>query len=328
MKNIKTSLFSLLLMILFSAGIAEEKKIKLRGISNNNTLKPIQISISPDLLEIDKIKDLKSTYEAAKEFANKTDKQLKIRKVKKFRSGKASESPSKIYDDYAKSVFFLYNEKAESIGTGFLVDSSGLILSNWHVTDKTKKMFVWTLPEEGVIDADSLFAKEYYFGSVIAENKKEDLALIKAIGLPKNIKPMQVPTEKELKQFPELTTKQVVPGHVARYWDLMALADNCPVNVIGQNGLLIDRPGFEVDFLTDGSSQKTDETTKQHTVLMPMRGHWKLSWENGDAVINPGDTAAIPPNLKHKIFPSMTGEASLYRIRNTADPAGPTWKKH
>ena len=146
--------------------------------------------------------------------------------------------------------------------------------------------------------------------------------------LPKNIKPMKVLTEKELKQFPELTTKQVVPGHVARYWDLMALADNCPVNVIGQNGLLIDRPGFEVDFLTDGSSQKTEETTKQHTVLMPMRGHWKLSWENGDAVINPGDTAAIPPNLKHKIFPSMTGEASLYRIRNTADPAGPTWKKH
>ena len=146
--------------------------------------------------------------------------------------------------------------------------------------------------------------------------------------LPENVKPKQVLTEKELEQYPELTTKEVVPGHVARYWDLMALADNCPVNVIGQNGLLIDRPGFEVDFLTDGSSQKTDETTKQHTVLMPMRGHWKLSWENGDAVINPGDTAAIPPNLKHKIYPSMTGESSLYRITNTDDPAGPTWKKH
>jgi len=173
MKTFNTSVFSLLLMLLFSTGIAEEKKIKLRGINNNKTFKPIQISISPDLLKTDKIKDLKSTYEAAKEFANKTDKQLKSRKVKKFRSAKASDSPSKIYNDYAKSVFFLYNEKAEAIGTGFLVDSSGLILSNWHVTDKTKKMFVWTLPEEGVIDADSLFSKEYYFGSVIAENKKK-----------------------------------------------------------------------------------------------------------------------------------------------------------
>ena len=195
-RNLQT--FTFLLVFIFTNLVAEEKKIKLRGISDNETFKPIQISISPDLLKIDKVKDLKSTYEAAKEFANKTDKQLKSRKVKKFRSANAGESPSKIYNDYAKSVFFLYNEKAEAIGTGFLVDSSGLILSNWHVTDKTKKMFVWTLPEEGVIDADSLFAKEYYFGSVIAENKKEDLALIKAIGLPKNIKPVNLGTNDEV----------------------------------------------------------------------------------------------------------------------------------
>ena len=76
MKTFNTSVFSLLLMLLFSTGIAEEKKIKLRGINNNKTFKPIQISISPDLLKTDKIKDLKSTYEAAKEFANKTDKAI------------------------------------------------------------------------------------------------------------------------------------------------------------------------------------------------------------------------------------------------------------
>ena len=43
--------------------------------------------------------------------------------------------------------------------------------------------------------------------------------------------------------------------------------------------------------------------------------------------INPGDTAAIPPNFRHGIYPSMTGESSLYRVTNTSDSAGPTWKK-
>ena len=32
------------------------------------------------------------------------------------------------------------------------------------------------------------------------------------------------------------------------------------------------------------------------------------------AFLNPGDTAAIPPGLRHSLAPSMTGEASLYRI--------------
>jgi hypothetical protein len=57
---------------------------------------------------------------------------------------------------------------------------------------------------------------------------------------------------------------------------------------------------------------------------MPMRGHWRLSWAGGSTVLNPGDTAAIPPGLPHGLAPSMTGEASLYRVRNTDDPAGAT----
>ena len=26
---------------------------------------------------------------------------------------------------------------------------------------------------------------------------------------------------------------------------------------------------------------------------MPVRGYWRLSWEGGDTVLNPGDTAAV-----------------------------------
>jgi S1-C subfamily serine protease len=199
MKLLRLHIYSLVFVMLITAVSAEEKKLNFRGSSISEELKSVQINISPDLLNIDKALELKSTYKAAKEFAIKTDKKLQKRKQIKFRSANAGESPSKIFNDYAKSVFFLYNEKAESIGTGFLIDSSGLILTNWHVTDKTKKMFIWTLPEEGAIDSESVFAnKNYYFGSVVAENKKEDLALVKAIGLPKNIKPVNLGSNDEV----------------------------------------------------------------------------------------------------------------------------------
>ena len=37
-----------------------------------------------------------------------------------------------------------------------------------------------------------------------------------------------------------------------------------------------------------------------------------------------GDTCLVPPGLPRSLVPSMTGEASLYRVRNTDDKAGPT----
>ena len=178
----------------------------------------------------------------------------------------------------------------------------------------------------GVIWAPQVIEDASAHGLILAETGRL-YDTKKGQQLPEGLNPMPVLTDQELMHYPELTTKEVVPNHVARYWDLMALADTQPVNVIGENGFLIDRPGFEVDFLMNWSSSQTEEVTEKHTVLMPMKGHWKLLWENGETVINPGDTAAIPPNLKHKIYPSMTGEASLFRITNTTDPAGPTWKK-
>ena len=95
--------------------------------------------------------------------------------------------------------------------------------------------------------------------------------------------------------------------------------------VIGEDGLLKDKPGFEIEFLTRGSIPATPYSTDQHEVLMPMRGHWKLTWEGGETVLNPGDTCAMPPGQTHGLEVSMTGEASLYRVRATDDPAGATW---
>ena len=59
---------------------ADEKDIKLRGSDNIDNLEPVQITISPDLLDIDKALSLKSKYKIAKEFSITTDKTLKKKK--------------------------------------------------------------------------------------------------------------------------------------------------------------------------------------------------------------------------------------------------------
>jgi mannose-6-phosphate isomerase-like protein (cupin superfamily) len=142
--------------------------------------------------------------------------------------------------------------------------------------------------------------------------------------LPDGVSPMPLLTDEELKRFPEPTTAEVVPHYVARYWDLMAMADRQPARVIGKDALLRDRPGFEVELLTRTSIPDAPYAMDRHEVLMPVRGYWRLAWDRGSTVLNPGDTCAVPPDLRHSLAPAMTGEASLYRVMNTNDPAGPT----
>jgi quercetin dioxygenase-like cupin family protein len=179
----------------------------------------------------------------------------------------------------------------------------------------------------GVIWAPQVIQDAQAHGLVLGSNGKLYDSK-KGEKLPPDVKAMPLLTEQELKGFPELPPEAMVRGHVARYWDLMALAPQKPVKVIAEHGVLRDKPGFEVEFLTRGSIPETMYATPRHEILMPMRGHWKLTWQGGEAILNPGDTCAVPPNMKHALAPSMTGECSLYRVMNTDDPAGPTWKPH
>ena len=112
----------ILLIFLFINGIskANEKKIKTRSGYNNENLIPIQITISPDLINIDKALNLKSKYKIVKEFSINTDQTLKKKKKIKYRG-----SAKSIFKNNVNSVVFLYNpaEGKESLGAGFLVDS-------------------------------------------------------------------------------------------------------------------------------------------------------------------------------------------------------------
>jgi mannose-6-phosphate isomerase-like protein (cupin superfamily) len=177
----------------------------------------------------------------------------------------------------------------------------------------------------GVIWAPQVITDAKGYGLVLGANGKL-YDTKKGQSLPPGVGPMPLLTDEELKAFPEPTTADVVPRHVARYWDLMALSDHQPARVIGPDAKLRDRPGFDVELLSRNSIPDTPYAIDAHEVLMPMRGYWRLTWDGGTTSLNPGDTCAIPPGLSHSIAPAMTGECSLYRVRATADKAGATWR--
>ncbi|MEZ8130366.1 cupin domain-containing protein [Enterovibrio norvegicus] len=117
----------------------------------------------------------------------------------------------------------------------------------------------------------------------------------------------------------------VVKHYVARYWDMVAMSAKQPVVVIGEKGLLKDRPGFEVDFLTRTSLNQQTQIAEKDVVLMVMRGHWTLAWEGESLTLNPGDTVWLPEGTNYHLNVNVSGEASLFRVTRTQDAAGLTW---
>ncbi len=177
----------------------------------------------------------------------------------------------------------------------------------------------------GVIWAPQVIEDARAHGLVLSEQGKLYDSK-KGQTLPEGVAPMPLLTEAELAQFPEPTTAEVIPHHVARYWDLVALADRTPATVIGPEGVLRDRPGFEVGFVTRASASAEMHRHDRASVLMPVRGHWRLAWDGGETLLAPGDTALVPADLDHCAVPSMSGEAALYHVVGTDDAPGATWR--
>ncbi len=176
----------------------------------------------------------------------------------------------------------------------------------------------------GVIWAPQVIEDAKDHGLVLGENGRL-YDTKKGQNLPDGIGPMPLLTDEELKAFPEPTTHDVIPHYIARYWDLVALADRKPAKVIGEKGVLRDKPGFEVDLVTRASASDKMHQHDKPSVLMPVTGYWKVEWDGGEEILSPGDTMSVPENLAHRALPSMSGEAALYHIVGTNDPAGKTW---
>ena len=98
-----------------------------------------------------------------------------------------------IYSKFAKTVVYIGNYTKSGVGSGFLIDTPGIILTNWHVIDQADEVAVWLLPSGSVPSEKALFEDiKPLFGSIIATNKKEDLAIVKVGNFPKNISPVNV----------------------------------------------------------------------------------------------------------------------------------------
>ena len=170
---------------------------------------------------------------------------------------------------------------------------------------------------------------------VLLEAKKHGLILSEKGKIYDTLKDQQIPNDEnemkplkddELKNFPEYTTSEVVPYYVARYLDLYSLSSETSCKVIGEKGKIYDKPGFEVEFISDKSKNKYGIYTKD-VVFMPVDGYWRIKSEMFDIILNPGDTFSLPKNNKYTLEPTKPGIASIYKVIPTDDNPGSTQRK-
>ncbi len=86
--------------------------------------------------------------------------------------------------------------------------------------------------------------------------------------------------------FPEPTTLWVIPNHIARYHDLMALSPRPPAcTVTARVRSCATVRGSRCNACRSDQSPPTPTTLPKHEVLMPMRGHWRLTWDGGTTAL-------------------------------------------
>ena len=110
------------------------------------------------------------------------------------------QTTTKVFADNAPSVVHITTEKLmrwmgrittqpEGTGTGFLWDQNGTVVTNYHVV-------------QSVVEQRSqlkvAIGDDYYDASVIGTSKDYDIAVVRVIGAPHNLRPVQVGKSSEL----------------------------------------------------------------------------------------------------------------------------------
>lgn len=141
-------------------------------------------------------------------FNSNLEKKSKLENYTKLFSASLTNQPKRIqtrgsggsiYSKFAKTVVYIGNYTNSGVGSGFLIDTPGIILTNWHVIDQADEVAVWLLPSGSVPSEKDLFEDvKPLFGSIIATNKKEDLAIVKVGNFPKNISPVNIGSLKDV----------------------------------------------------------------------------------------------------------------------------------
>ncbi len=279
-----------------------------------------------------------------------TDQHVHIRETPGFNIGAAGQPPkckNSLHSHRTAEVFFVLKGRWRFFW-GRWGDSGEVILNEGDIFNIPTGMFrgFENIGQEygmimAILGGDDAGGGVVWAPQVVEEAKAHGLILgdngrlydqKKGESLPDGIKPMPLLTDTELKAFAEPKPEEVIPRFVARYWDLVGLAKDKPIKVIAEQGILRDKPGFEVEFLTHQSTEANQKnqfaTALKHTVLMPVTGHWQLQWtmeaNKQKVILNAGDSCLLPPNFNYELTPAMSGDAALYRVIATDDPAGPT----
>ncbi len=175
----------------------------------------------------------------------------------------------------------------------------------------------------GVIWAPEVLQEAEKHGLILSERGKIYNTL-NGQNIPDNESLMKPLSEKELQNFPEYSTDEVVPNFVARYLDLYSLSKNKSTTVIGERGKIYDKPGFQVEFISENSINNLVKKYDKDVVFMPVEGYWKIDFENYSLILNPGDTFSLPKNNLFNLEPTKPGIATMYVVIPTNDKPGPT----
>tara|TARA_Y100000590_G_scaffold322926_1_gene365754 strand:+ start:5482 stop:6702 length:1221 start_codon:yes stop_codon:yes gene_type:complete len=191
---IKKIIFLLTFSLYFQQLLADEnisrdilKKIETRGSGG----KIIKSKIKTDI----------------KIFKANLKKKLKLKNYTKLLGTSLSKAPKRIqtrgggsiYSNFKNTVVYIGNFENKGVGSGFLIDKPGIILTNWHVINKAEEVAVWILPSGNIPSEKTLLSDiRPLFGAILATNKKEDLAIVKVGNFPKNINPVNIGTLTEV----------------------------------------------------------------------------------------------------------------------------------
>ncbi len=187
--------FRFIILILLITNISvNADEVNFRGSTGAIIKKSdVKIRVSEEMLKIDNFKNISKKLSGIKSYAAFVDKKVLTRKKRKFRGG------GEIYKNFGNTVVYIGNYENKSSGAGFLIDKSGLILTNWHVIDKAEQVAVWTLPKSGAPSEQVLFEElDPMLGIVLAKNKLQDLAIIKVGNFPQNISPVKLGSINEI----------------------------------------------------------------------------------------------------------------------------------
>ena len=175
----------------------------------------------------------------------------------------------------------------------------------------------------GVIWAPKVLNDAKKHGLVLSEKGKiYDTKIGQKI--PQNEKEMPPLTNDELSHFPEMEASKIVPFYVARYLDLYSLSKQNSVSVISEHGVIFDKPGFEINFISEKSTNKIKKKFDRDIVLMPVEGCWSIKADIFNLTLNPGDTLSVPKNTQFNLKATKPYLSSMYQVIPTNDPAGLT----